>query len=84
MPAYDFRCKSCDRTIEVTRHARDETPVLCPGCGQQMKQVFHPTGVHFKGSGFHNTDYRTPERHPEGGCEAAGSTGACEGCPAAE
>jgi predicted nucleic acid-binding Zn ribbon protein len=26
-------------------------------CGQPVQRVFHPVAVHFKGSGFYNTDY---------------------------
>jgi putative FmdB family regulatory protein len=92
MPAYDFKCKACDRTIEITRGARDAAPVPCPVCGEPMKMVFHPVGVHFKGSGFHNTDYpksSKPAAAPDGApaaapCEATGQSPACEGCPSAE
>jgi putative FmdB family regulatory protein len=88
MPAYDFRCVSCSRVCEVTRGARDDSPVRCPACGGETKQVFHPVGVHFKGSGFHNTDNRKAEPAPATEGEAAScpaaDAGTCEGCPAAE
>ena len=28
-----------------------------------MQRVFHPVAVHFKGSGFYNTDYGTAKRN---------------------
>ena len=84
MPAYDFRCTSCSTVTEVVRPATDDSPVPCPACGSATKQVFHPVGVHFKGGGFHNTDYRSKPSAPEGGaCDAAGSKPACGSCPAA-
>lgn len=58
MPAYDFRCIECSNVCEVTRSTSDDSAVICPVCGGATKQVFHAVGVHFKGSGFHNTDYR--------------------------
>jgi putative FmdB family regulatory protein len=91
MPAYDFRCTTCSTVFEVTRPGSDDSPLACPECGGATKQVFHPVGVHFKGSGFHNTDYpkassatsaatAAPAEAPS--CPAAG--GGCAGCPAAE
>jgi len=70
MPAYDFRCTSCGTVTEVTRRAADDAPVPCPQCGGTTKQLFHPVGVHFKGSGFHNTDYR-PKPASESSCASA-------------
>jgi predicted nucleic acid-binding Zn ribbon protein len=45
--------------------------VDCPACGGDTKQVFHAVGVHFKGSGFHNTDYRPKPASSD-----------CDSCPA--
>jgi putative FmdB family regulatory protein len=88
MPAYDFRCTACSHVVEVRRSGSDDTLVPCPVCGGATKQVFHPVGVHFKGSGFHNTDNRKPEAPAAGevapaACPAA-EGGGCAGCPAAE
>ena len=89
MPAYDFRCTSCSKVTEVRRPSTDDSLVPCPECGGETKQVFHPVGVHFKGSGFHNTDNRKPEPAGESApapapeCPASGGAG-CAGCPAAE
>jgi putative FmdB family regulatory protein len=90
MPAYDFKCKVCSEVFEVTRSASDDSDVPCPACGGETKRVFHPVGVHFKGTGFHNTDYRKsgtktaePPAPKTESCEAAGTKPACDGCPAA-
>jgi putative FmdB family regulatory protein len=89
MPAYDFKCRDCGTVVEVVRPATDDAPVPCSVCGSETKRVFSPVGVHFKGGGFHSTDYRTAgetakrdETAPKP-CEAAGSGPACGGCPAA-
>jgi predicted nucleic acid-binding Zn ribbon protein len=43
-----------------------EDPVTtCPDCGAAVQRVFHPVAVHFKGSGFYNTDYGTAKRKRE-------------------
>jgi putative FmdB family regulatory protein len=84
MPAYDFKCTKCGTVTEVRRPSSEDIPVPCPECGSATKQVFHPVGVHFKGSGFHNTDNRKPAP-PEvpPACPAADG-GSCAGCPSAE
>lgn len=85
MPSYDFRCVKCSHVCEVTRPGSDDSPVPCPECGGATKQVFHPVGVHFKGSGFHNTDYKRAEKSSETtSCSSKGDGAGCAGCPAAE
>lgn len=90
MPAYDYRCLPCDRIFELTRSLSDTSEVVCPSCGGATKRVFTPVGVVFKGSGFHNTDYRpspkSEESSPSGkdSCAAAGKNDSCAGCPAAD
>lgn len=90
MPAYDYRCTACDVVFEVVRSISDSTAQTCPHCGGDTKRVFTPVGVHFKGSGFYNTDSRkaaAPEtKEPAastGSCPASAS-GGCAGCPASE
>lgn len=94
MPAYDYRCTLCDTVFEVTRKAGESVPEPCPECGGATKRVFTPVGVHFKGSGFHNTDYKkqpadTSSEKPKADaapapCGADKSSGsACASCPAA-
>lgn len=82
MPAYDYRCTACDQVFEVTRPVGKAAEECCPDCGAPAKRVFTPVGVHFKGSGFHNTDYR-PKQAAESSCPAATEgPSACDGCPA--
>ena len=85
MPAYDFKCKDCSAVVEVVRPSSDDSSVPCPECGGETKRVFTAVGVHFKGSGFHNTDYRKESPAPEPSpCPAKDSGSSCKGCPAAE
>jgi len=85
MPSYDYRCTGCDQRFEVTRPMSSSGEVCCPACGAEAKRVFTPVGVAFKGSGFHNTDYRTAPSSDksEAACPAK-SEGTCAGCPAAD
>jgi putative FmdB family regulatory protein len=59
MPAYDFRCTECGETFEVNRPMSVRGDEVCPSCGAVATKVFSSVGVAFKGSGFHNTDYKS-------------------------
>jgi predicted nucleic acid-binding Zn ribbon protein len=43
----------------------DDPVTKCEVCGAEVQRVFHPIAVHFKGSGFYNTDYGTKKRSRE-------------------
>ncbi|MBU7005408.1 FmdB family zinc ribbon protein [Phosphitispora fastidiosa] len=51
MPAYDFRCKSCDSQFTVRVSISERDKVRCPDCGtSNVKQVLTPFSVTVKGS----------------------------------
>ncbi len=56
MPIYEYRCKK-GHTFEVMQRMSDDALTECTECGAPVQRVFHPVAVHFKGSGFYNTDY---------------------------
>jgi putative FmdB family regulatory protein len=56
MPIYEYRCEN-DHLFEVMQRMADEPLQACTICGAPVQRVFHPVAVHFKGSGFYNTDY---------------------------
>jgi putative FmdB family regulatory protein len=64
MPIYEYRCKK-GHTFEVRQSFNDEPIIKCEVCGAPVQRVFHPVAVHFKGSGFYNTDYGTRNRSRE-------------------
>ena len=56
MPFYEYRCDK-GHTFEVMQKMTDDPVTECEKCGRPVQRVFHPVAVHFKGSGFYNTDY---------------------------
>ena len=44
----------------------DDPVTVCEACGGSVQRVLFAPAIHFKGSGFHNTDYGT-KRRPVGG-----------------
>jgi putative FmdB family regulatory protein len=64
MPIYEYRCEQ-GHTFEVMQRMSDEPVQSCQTCEAPVARVFHPVAVHFKGSGFYNTDYGTRKRARE-------------------
>jgi putative FmdB family regulatory protein len=64
MPIYEYRCEN-GHLFEVMQRMTDEPVTQCEVCGAPVQRVFHPIAVHFKGSGFYNTDYGTSKRKRE-------------------
>ena len=64
MPIYEFRCEN-GHLFEVMQRISDPPITECETCGAPVTRVFHPIAVHFKGSGFYNTDYGTARRKRE-------------------
>jgi putative FmdB family regulatory protein len=64
MPIYEYRCKK-GHQFEVMQRMGDDPVIKCEVCGASVQRVFHPIAVHFKGSGFYNTDYGTRKRSRE-------------------
>ncbi len=58
MPIYEFRCRK-GHNFDVMQRMSDDPVTECTVCGAAVERVFHPIAVHFKGSGFYNTDYGT-------------------------
>ena len=56
MPIYEYRCER-GHTFEVVQRMTDDSLTVCDEHGTPVQRVFHPVAVHFKGSGFYNTDY---------------------------
>ena len=73
MPIYEYRCEK-GHLFEVMQKIADPPVTACAECGAPVSRVFHPVAVHFKGSGFYNTDYGTARRKREN--EKAASDGA--------
>jgi putative FmdB family regulatory protein len=61
MPTYEYRCEN-GHLFEVLQRMSDDALTACTTCGAPVQRVFHPVAVHFKGSGFYNTDYGKQKR----------------------
>jgi putative FmdB family regulatory protein len=64
MPVYEYRCTK-GHTFEVIQSMSDDPLTKCEVCGSPVERVLHSPSIHFKGSGFYNTDYGTKKRQRE-------------------
>ena len=64
MPIYEYRCKK-GHTFDVMQRFSDDALTKCEICEAPAQRVLHAPAVHFKGSGFYNTDYGTRKRSRE-------------------
>ena len=64
MPIYEYR-RQDGTTFEVLESITADPLTKDPETGQAVQRVLHAPAVHFKGSGFYNTDYGTKKRQRE-------------------
>jgi putative FmdB family regulatory protein len=94
MPTYEYACRSCGHRFDVVRSMRDEPLTVCPECGGELRKVFAPPAISFKGSGFYATDHGkkskkssssdTPDKKEKTDAAPQGSATSSEGSSKAE
>lgn len=68
MPIYEYRCAN-GHLFDVMQRMSDDPLTACIECGAAVQKVLNAPAIHFKGSGFYNTDYgrRNGSKGAEGG-----------------
>src|SRR3954467_10705195 len=65
MPIYEYRCEN-GHHFDALQRISDDPLTECEVCGAPVARVLQPVAVHFKGSGFYNTDYGKMKRRKDG------------------
>lgn len=65
MPIYEYR-RADGSTFEVIQKFTDDPLTKDPETGEPVERVYTAPAIHFKGSGFHNTDYSSSRRAKAG------------------
>jgi putative FmdB family regulatory protein len=91
VPIYEYRCNECGHQFEVSQRMSDEPLTECEVCGGVVTKMLFAPAIHFKGTGFHNTDYGSKRRGTSedggGGSDSGdskGSNGASDGAAKTE
>ena len=60
MPTYQYECESCAHAFEEFQSMSDDKLIKCPKCKKNKLErlIGSGAGLHFKGSGFYETDYK--------------------------
>jgi len=74
MPIYEYKCEN-GHVFDVIQKMTDEPLTECQECGAPAARVLSAPAIHFKGSGFHNTDYGTKRGGGNGGSDSGGDSG---------
>lgn len=69
MPTYQYACRSCGHRFEIVQSMADEPLTTCPECGGELRKVYAPPAIAFRGSGFYATDHgkRAAKKEEDGG-----------------
>ncbi|HET7484636.1 MAG TPA: FmdB family zinc ribbon protein [Solirubrobacterales bacterium] len=73
MPIYEYKCEK-GHVFDVIQRMTDEALTECQECGAPAVRVLHPVAVHFKGSGFYNTDYGKKKKGAAPSSESSGDS----------
>jgi putative FmdB family regulatory protein len=66
LPTYVYECAKNGHQFEVDQKMSDDPITKCEVCGSKVQRLLFAPAIHFKGSGFHNTDYGTKKRPKDG------------------
>ena len=88
MPIYEYKCDN-GHVFDVMQKMAEEPLTECVECGAPAVRVLTAPAVHFKGSGFYNTDYGKRNKGngngapSEGGSDSksSGDSGSGSGSP---
>lgn len=78
MPIYEYKCEN-GHVFDVMQRMTDEALTACQECGAPAVRVLHSPAVHFKGSGFYNTDYGKKKKGAGAAASGEGSSAESKG-----
>jgi putative FmdB family regulatory protein len=79
VPIYEYKCDN-GHVFDVMQKMSEEPLTECVECGAPAHRVLTAPAVHFKGSGFYNTDYGKRK----GGGNGSGSSDSSSGSSSSE
>jgi putative FmdB family regulatory protein len=73
VPIYEYKCDN-GHVFDVMQKMSEEPLTECVECGAPAHRVLTAPAVHFKGSGFYNTDYGKRKGGGSNGSSSEGSS----------
>jgi putative FmdB family regulatory protein len=78
VPIYEYKCEN-GHVFDVMQKMAEEPLTECVECGAPAVRVLTAPAVHFKGSGFYNTDYGKRKGGSNGSSGEGSSSGDSSG-----
>ena len=83
MPIYEYRCVSCEHTMEALQRMSYDPLKVCPSCGKEtLSKMVSAASFRLKGGGWYETDFKTGKKKqladsgsgPGGGSDSGSKT----------
>jgi putative FmdB family regulatory protein len=75
MPTYEYVCRDCGHRFEIFQSFSDDRLTICDVCAGELRKVFAPPAISFKGPGFYATDHGKRAKKPaEAGAKPSGDS----------
>src|SRR5688500_10433560 len=71
MPTYEYACKACGQHFDIKQSFADAPLKVHESCGGELRKVFQPAPIVFKGSGWYVTDSRPKPAGEDGSASPA-------------
>ena len=71
MPTYEYACKACGQHFDIKQSFTDAPLKVHESCGGELRKVFQPAPIVFKGSGWYVTDSRAKPAGEDGSASPA-------------
>ncbi len=78
MPTYLYQCTVCQERLEAVQKFTDDPLTQCPACHGELRKIFSPVSVIFKGPGFYRTDSRAAANGSNGKAKESADKPAAE------
>ncbi|MEK6256108.1 MAG: zinc ribbon domain-containing protein [Chloroflexota bacterium] len=76
MPFYTYHCENCGHEFDRRQDFSEDSLKKCPNCSKlQLRKVYTPARVVFKGSGFYATDNKSSLRGKSSGSNGSSEKG---------
>ena len=80
MPIYEYRCESCEQTLEALQQMSDEPLKQCQSCGKEtLSKMVSAASFRLKGGGWYETDFKTGKKKQLADSSSSSSTSSGSG-----
>lgn len=62
MPIYEYKCQSCQRTLEFIQKFSDPLLTECPHCHGKLEKLVSLPHFELKGTGWYATDFKNADK----------------------